>query len=280
MLTLHSNFLTSSSSILKETRFDRLMPVNASDRSEDEGGIVIPEDYLEAQIDGVTDQDDCGVLTLRLKEAQDTVLIMYIGKFECQQLLAFIKEKEMTRPMTYEFMRNSFKSLGVHVTQIRVTALVGHSYHARVFYKTRDTDDVISVDARPSDAINLAVRFNVPLFIHKEVAYRMGNSTDRPRQRSPLEVVRSCREEIAKHHDPTVILKLQMEMAVAQEKYATAAQLRDEIDKVLASDRALGLVVALESALSGGRYDEAVQIRDKLRDLRRSRGGSEKYTSH
>lgn len=182
--------------------------------------------------------------------------------------------------MAYDFMRNSLKSLGFRITQIRVTALVGHTYHARVFFKARDSGEEISVDARPSDAVNMAVRFNAPLFVHKDVAYRMGKSPSRPRQRSEVEVVRSCREEISLHQDPTVMLKLRMQMAISEEKYTAAAELRDQIDKLLASDRAMGLVVALESALNGGRYDEALQIRDQLRQIRGSRGGSEKHTSH
>lgn len=182
--------------------------------------------------------------------------------------------------MSYDFMRNSLRSLGFMVSQIRVTELIGSTYHARVFYKAKGSEDVISVDARPSDAVNLAIRFNAPLFVHKTVADRMGTIPLVSGHLSEVDVVKLCREEIKLHQDPTVLLKLKMQLAIVQEKYSEAAELRDEIDKVLASDRGLGMVVAMESALNGGRLEEALQIREDLRKLRRSRGGSEKHKSH
>ena len=62
------------------------------------------------------------------------------------------------------------------VTKVRVHLLVGNTYHARVHYAPSPamraagaTGGEVDVDARPSDAINLAVRFKAPLYISKEV---------------------------------------------------------------------------------------------------------------
>lgn len=156
---------------------------------------------------------------------------------------------------------------------------MGFTYHARVFYRSSSGEEV-SVDARPSDAVNLAVRFNAPIYVHRDVASRMATSSHGGQERSETEVTRSCREEIALHTDPTMLLELQMQLAIQEENYSKAAQLRDQIDQLLSSDRVLGLVVALESALSGDRYEEALQIRDELRNLRTNQEGSEKQESH
>ncbi|CAD7697322.1 unnamed protein product [Ostreobium quekettii] len=157
------------------------------------------------------------------------------------------------------------------VTKVRVTALVGNTYHARVHYSRASENGAagneVDVDARPSDAINLAVRFDAPVFVNKGVAQRMAHSV-RGHEAPELEVIRSCREEMLHIEDPTVMVKLQLQMAVAEERYEDATRLRDQIEQMLSTDRALALVVALESALEGHRYEEAVALRDKLIELR------------
>ena len=60
------------------------------------------------------------------------------------------------------------------VTKVRVTALVGNTYHARVHMSTSGKDacsNEVDIDARPSDAINLAVRFNAPVYVNKQVCH-------------------------------------------------------------------------------------------------------------
>lgn len=67
---------------------------------------------------------------------------------------------------------------GLQVTKVRVTALVGNTYHARVHYAPGPgfravagaVPEELDVDARPSDAINLAIRFNAPIYVSKGVA--------------------------------------------------------------------------------------------------------------
>ena len=60
------------------------------------------------------------------------------------------------------------------MTKVRVTALVGNTYHARVHMSTSGKDacsNEVDIDARPSDAINLAVRFNAPVYVNKQVCH-------------------------------------------------------------------------------------------------------------
>lgn len=94
-ITLHSSHLApTSTSFSKDCRQDRVVWVNATERNEDEGGVLIPEDYLQAEVETVTEQDRCGVLTLRIRDAHDSVLYMFIGNFESSQLLQHLNEKD------------------------------------------------------------------------------------------------------------------------------------------------------------------------------------------
>jgi hypothetical protein len=65
----------------------------------------------------------------------------------------------------------------VQVTKVAVVALVGNTYLARVHLSGRDASTKeVDIDARPSDAINLAVRYNAPMYVNKQVGVggRMG----------------------------------------------------------------------------------------------------------
>ena len=152
----------------------------------------------------------------------------------------------------------------------------------------------VTVDSRPSDAINLAVRYDAPIYVNKDVALRMAHpgvgggggmmqseekmvgvhpsSVQTEKQREMMkqanEIIHSCREEILLYHDPTMMHKLQMQLAVAEERYEDAQRMSEMIDKLLASDRSMSLVIAIETALEDQRLEEAAKLRDELRRLR------------
>lgn len=203
------------------------------------------------------------------------------------------------RPGTHDLMKNMLEALGYRVSKIRITSLKGSTYLARVHFSRgrgikSATPDVapsfteIDIDARPSDAINLAIRFGAPIYVNREVAAEAarpssffddrevsagtstGASVPSHADASASEIVRSCREEILHYSDPTIMHKLQLQLAIAEERFEDATKLRDVIDKLLASDRALSLVVAIETALEDQRFEEAARLRDEFRRLRMS----------
>ena len=71
----------------------------------------------------------------------------------------------------------------VQVTKVRVVALVGNTYMARVHLSPSGRDASareVDIDARPSDAINLAVRFNAPMYVNKQVIAHVRLGLARP----------------------------------------------------------------------------------------------------
>lgn len=210
------------------------------------------------------------------------------------------------RPGTHDLMKSMLEALGYRVTRVRITALVGNTYHARVHFgrgrgiKLADPNAApsateIDIDARPSDALNLALRFNAPIYVNKDVAAKMSlpsmafderhvsaaaaagsHATPAP---SAVEIAASCRDEILQYADPTIMHKLQLQLAIAEERFEEASRLRDAIEKTLASDRALALVVAIETALEDHRYEEAARLRDEFRALRLAKEAGAKTTS-
>lgn len=247
--------------------------------------------YTEASVQDVRHTERYGhVIFLRLKGAS-SILPVYIGEFECGALAKEIHKKPQTRPMTHDLMKNTLEALGYRVTKVRIASLVGNTYHARVhFARGKGIKDPgfseIDVDARPSDAVNLAVRFGAPIYVNNDIASKMahplstyeeraaaaaaggGGGGASARHENHSEVARSCREEIAAYSDPTMMFKLQLQLAIADERFEDAGRLRDSIENVLANDRTLALVVAMETALEDGRFAEAARLRDEFRMVR------------
>ncbi|CAG9463664.1 unnamed protein product [Pedinophyceae sp. YPF-701] len=251
-------------------------------------GDFAPNDFIEATLENVKHTDKYGhIIFLKLSDTLGSVLPVYIGDFECAALLKEINKRPSVRPMTHDLMRASVEAMGFTVRRVCVTALVGNTYHAAIYYAAADGREV-PVDARPSDAINLAVRFKAQIFVDREVAARMAHSPaeyeDRNTAAASLgggatagaggetrtDIFQSVREEILHHADPTIMLKLEMQLAAAAEDYEKAGALRNDLDRMLASNRELSLVVAMEVALMDERYDEAARLRDELKALRKA----------
>ncbi|PSC74915.1 DUF151 domain-containing [Micractinium conductrix] len=251
--------------------------------------------YDEAHIVEVRATDKHGhVVLLKLKESA-VLLPVYIGEFECTSLVKEINKKPTPRPLTHDLMKTMLETLGFRVTMVRITALVGNTYHARVHLARGRRQRLgeaaeasmpaeVDIDARPSDAVNLAVRFGATIYVNREVGAKMGHpvhafvesgsagggSNGSGAGEQHAEVVRSCREEIMAYSDPTIMHKLQLQLAIAEERFEDATALRDAIDKILASDRALSLVVAMETAIEDGRFEEASRLRDEFKALRKA----------
>jgi bifunctional DNase/RNase len=243
--------------------------------------------YYEAEISEVRTAEGQGnVIFLTLKDGNNSILPVYIGEYECGALIKEMHKRSLPRPGTHDLMKNMMDSLGYRITKVRITSLVGNIYHARIHLTNGQLNNdeayqEIDLDSRPSDAINMAARFQVPIYVNKEVAEKMAHpgaamhqqGSKEQEQRggqdpATLDIIQSCKEEILRYNDPTIMQKLQLQVAIAEERFEDASKLRDVIDKMLASDRALSLVVAIETALEDKRFEEAARLRDAFRELR------------
>ena len=123
-----------------------------------------------------------------------------------------------------------FRILPLQVTKVRLTSLVQNTYMARVHYaKGRKVDDgschEVDVDVRPSDAVNMAVRFDAPIYINKQVARSMGTTYEKlklPTAQTSSEIITSCKDLLMHFPDPTVVDKLHLQLAIAEERYDDA----------------------------------------------------------
>jgi len=99
-------------------------------------------------------------------------LPIWIGPPEADALRVELAGTEVTRPLTHDLLKNVITQLGGTVEHIVVNDLSHDVYYARV--KINANGETLEIDARPSDAINLAVRLKVPIFVDESVMEKAG----------------------------------------------------------------------------------------------------------
>jgi bifunctional DNase/RNase len=104
---------------------------------------------------------------LLLKEVSgDRVLPIWVGPIEGDLIAMQLEHIETPRPMTFDLMVNLLRTGGVQVEKVAVTALRESTYFATIWIRANGA--VHEVDARPSDAITLALHADAPIFVATE----------------------------------------------------------------------------------------------------------------
>jgi len=106
------------------------------------------------------------IIILRDKDGQK-VLPIWVGVFEANAIALQIENVTTPRPMTHDLLRNVIQDLEASVTKIVVSDLRDNTFYA-VIYLQRN-GETVAIDARPSDAIALALRAHVPIFVEEVV---------------------------------------------------------------------------------------------------------------
>lgn len=103
-------------------------------------------------------------------------LPIWIGPCEAEAITVKLQDMPTPRPLTHDLLRSVIRELGGKVTQILINELRQEVYYARIVIEV--AGETIEVDARPSDAIALAVRVNVPIFVAESVMDKAAREPD------------------------------------------------------------------------------------------------------
>lgn len=103
-----------------------------------------------------------------LKELDsERFLPIWIGPFEADAITLSLQELEVARPMTHDLLRNILQVLGAQVLQVKITELREDVFYACIVISVNGRE--MEIDSRPSDALALAVRVHVPIFVAEVV---------------------------------------------------------------------------------------------------------------
>ena len=170
----------------------------------------------------------------------DNYLPIIIGRFEAAAISMAQNQDTPTRPISYDLVRQILVGMECHVSKIEITELHDSTYFADV-HVVSAKGEVRIFDARPSDAIALALRFDAPIFASSDVLNEVGIGSE-PNPKSGLEEAEEIvqisvaieeMEQITSDLQPTETelekLNRRLAQAVAEDMYEEAARLRDEI---------------------------------------------------
>jgi len=116
------------------------------------------------------------VVILKQKDV-DRYLPIWIGPPEADAIAVRLQEVSVPRPLTHDLLHNSIKDLGGTIDSIVVSSMENDTYFATIV--VRQGDKTVQIDARPSDALALAVRAGVQIFAAPEVMEKCGVRLDK-----------------------------------------------------------------------------------------------------
>ncbi|OCC14455.1 hypothetical protein DBT_2184 [Dissulfuribacter thermophilus] len=124
--------------------------------------------FLQVKVHAITMDPDSNSPVLILKESQgERSLPIWIGLLEATAIATEMEKISFVRPMTHDLTVNLLEAVGVQVTRVAVTDLKDNTFYAVITLKNGDEE--VEVDARPSDAIAIALRTGAQIFVSEEV---------------------------------------------------------------------------------------------------------------
>jgi len=103
-----------------------------------------------------------------LKEMEsERFLPIWIGPYEAEAITLSLQDVEVQRPLTHDLLRNVLDQLGAQVLRVNIIELRDEVFYARIVIQVNGKE--VEIDSRPSDALALAVRVHVPVFVAEDV---------------------------------------------------------------------------------------------------------------
>ena len=190
-------------------------------------------DKVQCEILGLsTNPSTGGAYAILLKEIEGTRrLPIIIGAFEAQAIALEMEGIKPPRPLTHDLLKTMVDNLGANVVEIVVSELKENTFYAKIILEASGLTN--EIDARPSDAIALAVRTYAPIFVNELVmsaaAFIPSDETDIPGfETSDLE---SDKRPLSKEAQ-LAALQDKLREALESEEFERAAKLRDDIKRL------------------------------------------------
>jgi bifunctional DNase/RNase len=123
---------------------------------------------VEMKIRGLVMDPSTSMPIVILKDVKsDTVLPIWVGLYEANAIALEIEKTTTPRPMTHDLARNLIEGLNATVQKVVVNELRNDTFYAVIWLQQEG--ETVTLDARPSDAIALALRCDCPIFVSEDV---------------------------------------------------------------------------------------------------------------
>ena len=194
---------------------------------------------VEVYIKNILPAHSHGAYTLVLHSPKSKIqLPVLIGAFEAQSIALEMENVRSTRPLTHDLFATTLRNFNIDISEICIERLEEGIFYSTIHFLKDGVP--VSVDARTSDAIAMAMKFKCPIFVTQQILDEAGFMED-DRSFDMDEPGRISQEEITPEFstisgNPFSDFTLEeleelLEEAIAVEDYSKAARIRDEITK-------------------------------------------------
>lgn len=123
---------------------------------------------IEMRVEGLLFDPRSNMYILLLKGVENNeTLPIWIGKPEADSIALALGKVATPRPLTHDLIRNIFDVLMVRATRVVITQILDNTYFSFIYMT--DGKNEIPVDSRPSDAVAVALRSGIPIFVDEDV---------------------------------------------------------------------------------------------------------------
>jgi len=127
--------------------------------------------YVKMKVAGIAIDPVANTPIVILKDMEEhNIVPIWIGILEASAIAAELESINLARPLTHTLVKNVIESLNSNLEKIHISDLQDNTFYATLVMTLRnDKDTIIEVDARPSDAIALALSMDAPIYVKDEI---------------------------------------------------------------------------------------------------------------
>jgi len=180
-------------------------------------------------------QSQAGSFALVLgEEGRNRRLPIIIGMFEAQAIAIELEKITSNRPMTHDLFKSFAQAFAYNIHEIIISDLREGVFYAKIVCSTAGAYKRVEIDSRPSDAIAIGLRFDVPIYTYENILSEAGivladeEEEDAPKKKTPE---KGKKTSVNLKDYAVEELEIMLQEALTNENYERAAKIRDEINK-------------------------------------------------
>jgi len=216
---------------------------------------------------------------------RNKVVPIFIGPLETYSISSAIEGQVSERPLTHDLTKNILERLDYRLVKVEVNNFKSGTFYARIFLsQTGNRQTLIELDSRPSDAIALAIRFDVPIFMAEEVYDKVAveMSILRDKKMEEAEELLNILEDTIPEEGMTDDHREEMIQSILDDfgetdiptfpnpKPGIEGRTNKNTGVEVYQNKEQVLEQMLKTAIRKEKYEDAARIRDELRDFRKS----------
>lgn len=187
------------------------------------------QDLVPAEILDITLSDMGFIVFLKplTKKENKVAVPIFIGIPEAQSIAIQFNKIRSPRPLIMDLFYNIMNLMNVEVVQVIISDFIDKTFYAKIYLKDKDGNQ-FKVDARSSDAIIMALRFDAKIYIRKYIIEEEGILIKKENMDGQKEQGKSSKKVKTRLQ----MIEEELKKALEEERYEDAVKLRDEIKKI------------------------------------------------